>query len=184
MKPTENLTQDHVAIKKMLNIMQKIANELKLKQNINIEQIEKIVEFIKIFADKNHHGKEENILFPALIKAGMSKESGPVSVMLCEHEEGRKFIKSITAALEVYKSNKQSGLNAVVENMENYLNLLHSHIYKEDNILFPMSEKILNDVQQEEIFTKFMQVEEEVLGNGVNEKYHELLNNLKNIYLV
>ena len=78
MIPTEDLIHEHKAIKVMLSIMSKIAEDIKTKKGFDTEDVEKIVDFLKTFADKCHHGKEETTLFPALVLAGMPEENGPI----------------------------------------------------------------------------------------------------------
>jgi hypothetical protein len=74
MNPIEDLVHEHKAIKVMLSIMNKIAENIRNDQSVDTNDIEGIVDFLKTFADKCHHGKEENALFPALVEAGIPKE--------------------------------------------------------------------------------------------------------------
>lgn len=82
MKPTEQLKEEHKAIKLMLKVLEAMCRRLENKENIPKEHFEKVLEFIKVFADKCHHGKEEDLLFPAMEKAGIPREGGPLNVML------------------------------------------------------------------------------------------------------
>ena len=183
MKPTEELMNDHKAIKQVLAIMNKIADKIRAKQDFNVEHVEKIVDFIKVFADKCHHGKEENLLFPELVKAGFSYDSGPVGVMMAEHTEGRAYVAAMALALDAYKSGNKNAADALLENMLNYANLLVNHIHKEDNILFPMAERTLSVEIQNRLMLEFEKVEEEIIGHGVHEQYHDLIKQLSAAYL-
>jgi hemerythrin-like domain-containing protein len=180
MKPTEDLMHEHKAIKVMLSIMSKIAENIRNQKKTDSEEIEKLIDF----ADKCHHGKEETVLFPALVDAGMSDQSGPVAVMLHEHDLGRGFIKNMALSVEAMKAGDISAINQVAESMEEYVSLLHNHIQKEENILFPMADKLLPEEKQYETFIAFERIEEEVVGHGVHERYHEFLNQLKAKYQV
>lgn len=182
MLPTEDLIREHNAIKIMLSIMSKIAENIKNDKGVDTYDIEKIVDFLKTFADKCHHGKEENALFPALVEAGIQKEGGPVGVMLHEHVVGREYIKDISSSNEKYIIGSSESIQLIAESLSNYINLLHKHIQKEENILFPMAEKVLSIQKQNKIFDQFEKIEEDVIGHGVHEQYHELLNELKNKY--
>jgi hemerythrin-like domain-containing protein len=183
MTPTEDLTNEHNAIKVMLSIMNKIAENINTNKNLDIRDIENIVDFLKTFADKCHHGKEENALFPALIKAGIPKENGPIGVMLYEHTVGRGYIKEISTGAENYKKNHPKSDELIATSLTNYVNLLKNHIQKEENVLFPMANKVLSEQTQNEIFEQFERIEEVVVGHGVHEQYHELLKQLKNKYI-
>ena len=182
MNPIEDLVHEHKAIKVMLSIMNKIAENIRNDQTVDTNDIESIVDFLKTFADKCHHGKEENALFPALVEAGIPKEGGPIGVMLHEHTVGREFIKEISSNSEKFKSGNSDALQLIATSLLSYINLLHNHIQKEENILFPMAEKVLPALKQNEIYEHFERIEEEVVGHGVHEQFHELLNKLKSKY--
>ena len=183
MTPTEDLINEHKAIKVMLSIMSKIAENIKANKGYYIKDVEQIVDFLKTFADKCHHGKEENVLFPALVLAGIPKKNGPIGVMLQEHTFGRGYIKEINRGLENCKLGDTCSSELIAANLTNYVNLLQNHIQKEENILFPMANKTLSEQRQKEIFEQFEKIEEDVVGHGVHEQYHELLNQLKIKYI-
>lgn len=183
MSPTEDLMNEHKAIKVMLSIMSRIAENITTNKGYDTKDVEKIVDFLKTFADKCHHGKEENSLFPALVVAGIPKENGPIGVMLHEHTLGRGYIKEINDGVENCKIGNDCSCEIIAASMINYVNLLQNHIQKEENILFQMADKVLSGQKQKEISEQFEEIEQEVVGHGVHEQYHELLNQLKNKYL-
>jgi hemerythrin-like domain-containing protein len=183
MKPTEDLINEHKAIKVMLSIMSKIAENIKNDKGVDTNDVEKIVNFLKTFADKCHHGKEENALFPALVKAGIPNENGPVGVMLNEHVIGRGHIKEIGTSTENYKAGNTESIQLIADSLLSYVNLLQNHIQKEENVLFKMADKVLNNNVQDDVYEQFEKIEEEVVGHGVHEQFHELLNQLKSKYL-
>lgn len=183
MKATEQLVQEHQGILLMLDIMSKIANKIETTHELNNEHFEKIVEFLKIFADKCHHGKEEDILFPTLENKGIPRENGPIGIMLYEHKVGRGFIQEMGDAFEQLKNGNSNFMAKIVTAMKNYVALLTAHIQKENNILFPMGDKLLSDQLQTELLEKFEKLEEEEIGPGKHEEFHELLKKLKEIYL-
>jgi hemerythrin-like domain-containing protein len=183
MKATQQLKDEHEGIKLMLNIMETICDDLEKGKQLDIIHYEKILEFIKGFIDKCHHGKEEDILFPELIGHGMSKEGGPIAVMLHEHQLGRDYIKSLNSVLEEFKGGNKSGINIVILNSRSYIELLRNHIEKENNILFMMADRVLSDTEQSKIFDAFEKLEVEKIGLGKHEEYHNLLKELKKNYL-
>ena len=183
MKATQQLKDEHEGIKLMLNIMETICNDLEKGKELNINHFGKILDFIKGFADKCHHGKEEDILFPTLVNHGMSKEGGPIAVMLHEHELGRDHIKSLSSAFEDLKEGNKAALENIVSGTRSYIELLRNHIEKENNILFMMADKVLDEKEQSTVFEDFEKLEIEKIGPGKHEEYHRLLKELKNIYL-
>lgn len=183
MKPTEDLIHEHKAIEIMLSVMAKIAENIMTGKGFDVLEIDKIVDFLKTFADKCHHGKEEIVLFPALVAAGIPKENGPVGVMLHEHVLGRGLIQDIHDGAEGYKSGNIDASLTIANAMLKYVTLLKNHIQKENNILFPMADRALDQTKQDKIYEQFEKIEEEVVGHGVHEQYHELLKGLKIKYL-
>lgn len=181
MKATEQLKDEHEGIKLMLNIMEAISNNLEKGEELNVNHQERVLEFIKGFADKCHHGKEEEILFPALIKQGMSKEEGPIAVMLYEHQLGRSHIKDLSMAFEEYKKGNKQAINAIISSSRTYIELLRNHIEKENNVLFVMADRILNETEQSKIYDAYEKLEVEKLGKGKHEEFHKLLIELKSI---
>jgi hemerythrin-like domain-containing protein len=133
--------------------------------------------FLKEFADKCHHGKEEGILFPALTRAGIPERGGPIGVMLAEHEEGRRLISEMQGAVEG-KVDYARFASAARE----YSKLLKSHIEKENNVLFPAAERTLQSGELEKIYAAFEEHEEKVIGQGRHEALHEILKGLKKKY--
>jgi hemerythrin-like domain-containing protein len=183
MKAIQQLKDEHEGIKLMLSIMEKISNDLEKGKDMNKEHYFKIIEFLKGFADKCHHGKEEDILFPAMVKHGIPKEGGPIAAMLNEHQLGRGHIKSLSSAFEEFKDGNKLAINKIISSSMSYVELLRNHIEKENNVLFMMADKVLNESEQSEIFEAFEILEVEKIGVGKHEEYHHLLKELKTIYL-
>jgi len=92
MKATQQLKDEHEGVLLMLRILDEVSRQLKSGGLIRNEHFEDILDFLKVFVDKCHHGKEEELLFPALVKAGIPHD-GPIAVMLFEHEMGRKYVR-------------------------------------------------------------------------------------------
>lgn len=183
MKPTEELKKEHEAIKLMLRILEKVSERLEAGEKVSTEHLDRILEFIRVFADKCHHGKEEDLLFPAMEKAGIPSERGPIGVMLYEHSEGRDFVKGMSEAIEEYKKGRKKAGKGVAKNARNYAALLSQHIDKEDNILYPMADARLSPADQGNLEKGFEKIEKEIIGAGRHEEFHKLLHRLKEEYL-
>ncbi len=176
-KAIEDLEHDHDAILSALKILDRIAMDIEDGATPDRVDLLKFVDFLKEFADKCHHGKEEGILFPALTKAGMPVEGGPVGVMLFEHVEGRNLIKEMESAIA---SPPHYGNFSIAA--RKYSALLQSHIGKENSVLFPMAEKTLDPGQLEELHEAFGRHEETIMGHGRHEELHQMLKEMKTRY--
>ncbi|KAA0890422.1 hemerythrin domain-containing protein [Oryzomonas rubra] len=101
------------------------------------------VDFIRNYADRFHHAKEEDVLFAALFENGMPREHSPVAAMLLEHDQGRQYVGAMEAAAKEATAGKGGCAELVVENARAYAELLRAHIAKEDGILYPLAERLI-----------------------------------------
>lgn len=182
MKATQQLKNEHEGVKIMLNILGKVCQKLETTGNVSKDHFEGILEFLKVFVDKCHHGKEEELLFPALEAAGVPKD-GPIAVMLQEHELGRAYAKTIGEAFVFYLTGDRSSPEDIIKNAHAYISLLNAHIEKENNVLFVMADKLLSEAKQDELFEGFEKIEVERIGVGKHEEFHHLLEQLSGLYL-
>ncbi|HET7840958.1 MAG TPA: hemerythrin domain-containing protein, partial [Terriglobia bacterium] len=120
-----------------------------------------------------HHTKEEELLFPALVRKGIPHPGGPVGVMLHEHEEGRALIREMAKAGEALQSGDSEAGSRWAKAARQYGPLLRDHIFKENNILFVMAERVLTPEELEHLAVEFDRVEIEKLGAGTHERLHE-----------
>ncbi|MBC8342453.1 MAG: hemerythrin domain-containing protein [Bacteroidetes bacterium] len=183
MKAIEILVKEHDSILKMIEITQKIFADHKDKTKINIQHMEQILDFIKNFADKYHHLKEEDVLFMEMEKLGMPREGGPIGVMLMEHDEGREYIRIASESVEKIKSGNWKDWDELEDNLLNYCELLISHIHKENQILYPMAERILPTDLQTEMAENFENSNASTSNNEYFDKYLKLVDELSAIYL-
>jgi len=184
MSATQQLKDEHEGILLMLKILDKIAAKIDAMENVDPHHLERIVEFLQVFADRCHHGKEEDLLFPEMEKAGVSREKGPIGVMLMEHDEGRAYVRGMVEATRKYIKGDSAALAEYAKNARNYIALLTQHIDKENNIFFPMGERVLSRKKQEELVEAFEKLEREKIGEGTHERFHQLLHELQEGYLV
>ncbi len=164
---TSNLEHDHEHILRLISVMECIVGS----ENPNMGHIEKIVDIIKNYADGLHHAKEEKQLFPFLARRGFSPETGPVAVMMHEHEQGREYVKGITENVSLYMEGNHAALKEIYTNMSGYAALLRSHIGKENNILFRMADRALSDADQKELLKKFEKAEREQSNGSASADY-------------
>jgi len=178
MGPTETLKHEHKIVLMVLQGAEREALAIQGGGEVHAEKIDQMVDFFKNFVDRCHHAKEERHLFPALQAKGFSAESGPVAVMLHEHELGRAAVKAIAGLLPGARSGDRAAAGALAKALLAYVELLRNHIYKEDNVLFPMADQVLPADEQTQLAGLFDKVEEEEIGPGVHERYHQLAHEL------
>jgi hemerythrin-like domain-containing protein len=183
MKPTEELSHEHQAIVKMIQILGVMSDRLDAGTAVDPADLEGSVDFIRVFADRCHHAKEEGHLFPEMEKAGIPRERGPIGVMLADHVEGRKHVAAMAGAIPGIRKGDRAAAAAFAAGARGYGQLLTGHIFKEDQILYPMADARLTSEQQSRLESCFADVEKNIVGEGKHEEFHRLLERLEETYL-
>jgi hemerythrin-like domain-containing protein len=132
-EPTDVLREEHALILRALDMLEVAAVRTAAGGPVEGGWWGQALEWLRGFADRNHHAKEEVLLFPALEQAGIPNAGGPIGVMLREHTEGRALI----AAMETGPDRAASA--------RAYVGLLRAHIDKENGVLFPLADTVLGD---------------------------------------
>jgi hemerythrin-like domain-containing protein len=177
-KAINDLKHEHEVILSSLQILDQFCTDV--SSGFAPEKIDLLnfVGFLKQFTDTCHHGKEEGMLFPALIEAGLSEHAGPIKAMVAEHLQGKDYIREMDLAISAGPDYLTFAYAA-----RNYSSLLKSHIQKEDDVLFPMAEKTLGRARLERMSKSFEEHEERVIGLVRHEQLHQLLKELRLKYL-
>jgi len=183
MKATEELKKEHDGIELMLRVMSAISGKLAYGEALNTAHIDGILEFLSVFVDTCHHGKEEEFLFPALESAGVSREGGPIGVLLDEHEQGRKQVARLKQFVSAHQSGDPRAAVGIQDTIKAYVDLLSGHIAKENTVLFPMADARLDAKTDAALFEAFERLERERIGVGKHEAFHALLDELQDVYL-
>lgn len=157
---TTQLRHEHEVFVRALALLEQFAQRLGAGAPVDRDALGWLVDFFRTFVDRCHHAKEEQHLFPALERHGVPRNGGPIGVMLLEHEEGRSFLRAMT----------QEDGGAVAAAIRGYARLLRAHIDKENGVLFPLAEQILDGKEQRSLVEAFDAVEQTVVGPGVHER--------------
>lgn len=179
MKATDTLMEEHRIIERVLTALEKQARRLDAGETVRPSFFLDAADFVRDFADGCHHEKEEDNLFPAMAAHGFSPDSGPLAVMLADHEEGRRLTGAMRAAAERLEGGEPEAATEVVRNAIGYVAVLRQHIMKEDNVLFPMAEQALPEEQKEQLAEAFADLDADEASEGVRQKYVALAEKLE-----
>ena len=157
---TESLRKDHKLIEKVLHALDTTIKLLKEGKQIPEQILLPTLDFTQNFTDVCHHGKEEEALFPALEKAGMPTNMGPIHMMLLDHKRTKEIAEHINLASKKYLENGDSAY--LLETLELYVQHVTEHLWKENNRLFMMAEARLNHVAKD-VDKKLDEIEEKKL---------------------
>ncbi len=167
--PIRMLVDEHSLIKAFLSGIPKLTEAVERPGAIDESILLKSVDFIRSYADRFHHAKEEDILFKYA-----EEDSDIIKAMQEEHQTARSYVKAILAGLE-----EQDG-TLIAQNLERYNRLLQQHIKREDEILYPWFERKLSDKQIGEISLQFEDIDRSV-GKGFTYKWLTFIHQLDNL---
>jgi hemerythrin-like domain-containing protein len=178
LEATAMLRKDHDAILKMLDATEEVAGQLRDGKQVAPDTLSGLLEFFQLFADRCHHGREEDLLFPLLESKGMARMGGPIGVMLHEHELGRDLVRQMKESAQSYAGGDTAAGARWAAAAMGYVPLLREHIFKENNVLFMMAERMLSDEEQRTLAIEFEKAEVEKMGAGTHERLHKLMDTL------
>ena len=172
-KPTEELEHEHRIIQQVVGGMAVLIERLESGKEIDPAVLTDLSEFMQTFGDKCHHGKEEDYLFKLLEKKGVPVSGCPLAVLLHEDEKGRSLMADLKLTSETYIRTPRAGKEALIGTLRKLIELYPAHIWKEDYLLFPMTNKLLNDSEQKELLAQFEQHDSEI-GIDVHHGFEQL----------
>ncbi len=170
----DNLVRDHEIILEALKLLDR---SVPLLQQGKLEPatVERLITFLRRFADECHHGKEELCLFPVMERYRVPFNGGPIGVMTCEHGMGRYLLRNARESLARFVSGDSGALDDFRYYVSMYRHLLEAHIDKENNVLFAMArsmevpggyiEKARNierDLDREKLIEEFNRIKAEI----------------------
>lgn len=156
MDPIQTLRDEHEVILAMLG-----RYERAVAAPIGVEELAEFVDFFRDYADACHHAREEKLLFPALTKAGLPSQGGPIGCMLEEHDEGRLLLAEMTAALALLKGRVGTAAERLQQAALRYTELLRAHIDKENRVLFVIATELLGPRERALLARQFAAFDED-----------------------
>jgi hemerythrin-like domain-containing protein len=171
---TTALVHEHNLIKRMLTLLEQNAPRTAEGSYHDYRFYLDGVDFIRNYADRFHHAKEEDVLFAALIANGMPREHSPVAAMLMEHEQGRAFVRAMEEAATAALAGKPGQERLIAANALAYAALLREHIAKEDEILYPLAERVIPAEARGGILAGYARAEQSA-PSGFEEHYDALI---------
>jgi hemerythrin-like domain-containing protein len=163
---TQALVNEHRLILRMIALLERNAARTAEGGYSNWQFYLDGVDFIRNYADRFHHAKEEDVLFEALVTNGMPREHSPVAAMLLEHEQGRMHVRALEAAAREAQAGQPGREAGIAEHAHAYASLLREHIAKEDEILYPLAERLIPVTLRDGILAGYM-----AAGSGTPEGF-------------
>jgi len=158
--PIHLLTHEHKYILKVVHGLSVIDDALAGGQQPDLERVRAIVAFMRDFADKCHHAKEEAILFPAMEIKGVPPTGCPLEGLRREHAKGRELVGALATAADACAQGDRDAAAAMRSAIGGIQQLYPNHIWKEDEMVFPMVERLFSPDELEAMGQQFDQAEE------------------------
>ncbi|MGA3164089.1 MAG: hemerythrin domain-containing protein [Verrucomicrobiota bacterium] len=162
MTATQVMEAEHRTIETVVKALGNLALAIEKGQPADAALLKTAVEFFRVYADKLHHGKEEALFFPMLVKRGVPPQGCPIGGLTHEHERGRALVCTLEESIAFYEQRKPGAQDSLVQTLRKIVNLYQNHIWKEDAMVFPMADKILTEADQKELSGKFAGVDRSV----------------------
>ncbi len=167
---------EHRLIERMISVIRGALLEIESKRKVDPVFVDTAVDFIRIYADRTHHGKEEDILFRNLNDKPLSAEVRKVmDELIEEHAFGRRVTKALVAANARYRQGDAAALEDIAKGLKTLVEFYPKHIEKEDRGFFPSSRAYLSDAEDQEMLAAFWEFDRKM----IHEKYASLVETLQ-----
>lgn len=167
---------EHRLIERMLAVVERSLKLAEQTGSINPLFVDLAVDFITTYADRTHHGKEEDILFRTLKNKNLSMADRHVmNELIEEHIFGRKTTKALIDANSIYRNGEKSALALIGTHLRTLAEFYPKHIAKEDKVFFPASRMYLSDEEDQRMLVEFMEFDRTM----IHEKYESLIKSLE-----
>lgn len=159
---------EHRLIERMIAIIKRSLSQIEKEKKVDPVFIDTTVDFIRIYADRTHHGKEEDILFRDLNAKELSEEDrGLMNELIQEHVIGRKMTKELVNANSRYRNGDETALTEIASNLSSLAAFYPKHIEKEDKVFFPAARRYFSEAQDQAMLNEFWEFDRKM----IHEKY-------------
>ena len=163
---------EHRLIERMLAVIGSAAKEIKSTNRVDPVFVDTAVDFIRTYADKTHHGKEEDILFRELKNRPLSHaDKTLMDELIKEHIFGRLTTKALVQANDRYRNGDMTALEDIVMKLQTLIEFYPKHIEKEDKVFFPSSRNYFTEEEDQAMLEEFWEFDRKM----IHEKYTALV---------
>jgi hemerythrin-like domain-containing protein len=143
MGPIEILADEHRVILQAVALLERRLDGLDSAEVLNPVWFREMLQFLRTFADRRHHGKEEDQLFPLMVeRLDYPSDAGPIAVLTRDHHAARALVQGMESALEL--EDEKAAVARLMRDGHAYAQILRAHIDREDDKVFPTVEDLLD----------------------------------------
>lgn len=183
MESIKIMVHEHENIRRMLKVARNLSYRVLTNGDYSIDDLPKVIDFVRNYADKHHHGKEEDILFETMSKE-LTKlaNSGAITGMYIEHDNGRLYMMNLDKAVDELRNGNDEARLDIIANLICYADLLDRHIEKENTAMYKFAETSLSDEAKKYVEDEARAIEDQATKDGVQDKYVGILEELEKKY--
>ncbi len=157
--PIHELTHEHGYILKVVHSLSLFDAALECNEPVDAALLRQVVDFMREFADRCHHAKEEQILFPEMVRKGVPETGCPIEGLFREHVRGRELVSALARTNEAHAAGEAGAAEALRAAIAGIQQLYPNHIWKEDQMVFPMAEKLFDPQETTKLAADFAAAE-------------------------
>jgi hemerythrin-like domain-containing protein len=166
MKPTQIMDAEHRLIESVVKALGGVADDMERGRHADVAMLVTAVEFLRVYADKLHHGKEETLFFPMLVKRGVPPQGCPIGGLNHEHEKGRALVRALAEQAPAYAQGRPGAKEGLLETLRGIFDLYQNHIGELDEsiieLFFRQGELEAQQIGHEKAGGQSKQVEDEL----------------------
>ena len=174
--PSTILSDEHAAISAVLGYLDRAVAALERGHPVDPALFHDLDAFFALFVGRCHHGKEEQLLFPAL--NGAPDVAALVQRLEQEHERGEELAAAYAVAAHDYTVLGMAASGALIAASRAYAASLRQHIARENEDLLPRASDAVPPAQSRSLVAAFARYEDEVMGAGTHERLHQMIDTL------
>jgi hemerythrin-like domain-containing protein len=172
MQPRGQLMIEHRLIERMISLIDKEVIKIEKNNSVNHVFVDTAVDFIRTYADRLHHGKEEGILFRDLSKKKLSDNDAIVmNELIQEHAVGRTTTAQLAQSAAVYQRGDKTALPLITRHLRKFVDFYPQHIEKEDKLFFPSSMTYFSEPEQQSMLDEFWEFDRKM----IHDKYKSVI---------
>jgi hemerythrin-like domain-containing protein len=176
MQARGSLMIEHRLIERMLSVIKDVLAKIESKHKVDPVFVDIAVDFIRVYADRTHHGKEEDILFRELNNKPLNAEDRQImKELIDEHMFGRQTTKALVEANTRYRNGDDKALSEIAAKLKALIEFYPKHIEKEDKVFFPSSRNYFTDEEDQAMLAKFWEFDRKM----IHEKYKSVVEGLE-----
>jgi hemerythrin-like domain-containing protein len=176
--PYAVLAREHRLIERGLDVLGRICDELRRTKRLDAPAATKVIDFLRDFADRTHHLKEEKILFPAI----EARTIFPGCGLIAEHREARERVNGMVEAVERWSRGDAQAGRLFLQKARSYIDLLRAHIAKEDECLAEVVQRTFSGDERESLIREFEEMERREIGEHAFARFTAIIEALEAEY--